>query len=1633
MTKGVPTDTLLPLQWHLGTGSWSINVQEAWEDYTGEGVIVGVMDRGFDYLHSDLSPNYRTDLDYDFYGGDSDAYIGPGDNHGTAVMGIIGADDNGTGAVGVAFDSDITGYRLNFSTASQTVIANIFNYAEDRVDILNNSWSYTADFSDNFNNSGWSGIANALINFVQNGRDGLGGLNVFAAGNGRDTGGSANYHNIQNSPYVITVGATDEDGTTATVNTSFGPVDFSEPGANVLISAPGTFIQTTDNRGTAGYASGDFTSFDGTSASTPIISGVIALMLEANPELGYRDVMEILALSARKNDLADSGWQDNGAGLHFNHDFGFGLVDATAAVRMAETWTLQQTYTNKTTLTQTAFPALTLPAVGTVTTSINITQDIEIEHVLVDVSMGHTYMGDITLTLISPDGTESTLMDRVGNGFWDPNTLLFEFSSVAHWGEMSAGLWTLRYEDTVSGDGGVLTEWSLKIIGNAERVDDLYVYTDERVPTSVNDTDGGSDTLNFAAVNSDIIIDLGSTTGNTINGAAFNHNNTIENVITGDGNDTLTAAAGDNTLRTGRGDDALNFALADNTGDTDSFDGDKGFDVLNLFFTASEWMQSLWDDLNNFAGFLLGNVDVNENDGTSYTFTTFNLTVSDVEQMDVYLDTVLQTGPFGSPPVNTDPIAQDDNFVTEEDTSLSANVMTDNGNGADSDPDTDPLNVVAVSGLVTAQGGSVDIAANGDFTYTPATGFFGTDSFTYILQDGQGGEDAATVTVTVNELMDPPTPSEFLSFEISDFSSYRGSEDEVKNQILSNNGETIEFAGNTWRKALFDYTITENTVLEFDFTSPVEGEVHAIGFDTDSTLGNGDIMFQVHGTQGSALWNRDFNDYTGAGASQHFLIEVGDYFTGDIDYLTFANDHDLDAKDGVGIFSNIKLYEETSPYERFAETDFSQYSQYQDAVFGQTVSADGTEVTLNGNTWRKFDMDYQVTADTVIEFDFKSTKLGEIHSFALESDDYFTSGEVHFTLYGVTHPLWNNDFKTYDGSGEYRHYAIRVGDFWTGDLNHIALINDHDLGAMDADSSYANFRLYEKTDHSRVLLSDGLFSSYSTGQDTSQTQTVDTDADSVLLNTNTWRKMNFKYTVTEDTVLEFDFTSTQEGRIQGIGLDNDNFFNNGEAIFQLFGTIDTPFMNQSQNNLYGGGTQHYTINLGDYLTGDINYLTFINDDDLNAGSNSFFENIKLYEAPLSGENIMNTVTSEETVAAAKLSEENILTELVSISTPVSFTDTPPMDYAVYQNDATGMETIVDDFGLQLDGNTWQKILLDYNVTENTVVEFDFSSDVKGEIHAIGFDTDNTFGNGETLFKLYGTQNDIRFNRDFDDYTATDGVKHYTINLGDYLTGQIEYLTFVNDDDFHAGANGLFSNITIYEDVPPPSALVFSDSDFSSYDIYQDMDMNQTVSPDGLVVSLNDNTWRKVNFSYSVTEDTVLMFDFSSSQEGEFHGIGFDTDNIFGNGETLFKLYGIQNDGRIENALDYYSSDGATETFVVPVGQFFTGDVNYLTFMNDDDFGSGAQSTFSNIKIFDDPDFFGGGVPELSEAPSIPFNALDISDVIDTGDQDILITNNEITDTSGGNGIIVNGNQQPIIQSQEIAQDDMLYGGGEVLF
>ena len=486
--RALPNDPLAVTQWHLNPVAVSpvvagsdVNIDAIWNypstvGIRGKGVRIGVVDDGLQTSHPDFVSNIDTANDKDWNGNDADPSPGTGDDHGTACAGNAAArGNNGIGVTGTAPEATLVGLRLIAAAVTDAQEGEAMNYLSDLIQIKSNSWGPN-DTGTTLEAPGPLTIA-ALQTAATTGRGGKGSIILWAGGNGGDVNDNSNYDGYANSIYTIAIGATDSKGTRAY---------YSEPGANIVVTAPssgnGTAlgITTVDRTGADGYnASGtssgepadlNYTnSFGGTSSATPTAAGIVALMLEKNPNLGWRDVQEILIKSATKFKAADAGWVTNGAGIPFNHDFGAGLINATSAVNLAATWTNLPAQTS-TTSTQTGLTAA-IPnnlAAG-VTRTFNLSaSNIRVEHVTLKLSATHTARGNLQITLTSPSGMSSTL--AAVRPDTNANYSNWTFSSVRNWGENSAGTWTLKVADlssTSNTTGGTLTAAELKVFGSS--------------------------------------------------------------------------------------------------------------------------------------------------------------------------------------------------------------------------------------------------------------------------------------------------------------------------------------------------------------------------------------------------------------------------------------------------------------------------------------------------------------------------------------------------------------------------------------------------------------------------------------------------------------------------------------------------------------------------------------------------------------------------------------------------------------------------------------------------------------------------------------------------------------------------------------------------------------------------------------------------------------------------------------------------------------------------------------------------------------------------------------------------------------------------------------------------------------
>lgn len=483
----IGTDPLLAEQWHLrntgqngGSFGEDIRAIDAWTLTRGAGVRVAVIDDAVEILHADLKPNVVEGASRSYRNGNRGSVwalpcFAASDDHGTAVAGLVLArDGNAIGGAGAAPRASLVAFDA-LSSSVDDDIADALTRDAQANSIFHNSWGSPDD--GRLHRAEASFVA-AIESGIASGRGGRGSVFVFPAGNGgcyvRNAADNAcqvdnaNFDGYVNQRGVMTVCAVDDTGRRPW---------YGEPGANVLVCAPSSGDRPVGITTTA-LKSGYRTDFSGTSASTPMVSGVVALMLAANPNLSWRDVRLILAETARRNDPGHPGWMPGPGGLAFNHVYGFGVVDAPAAVTRALRWaSVGGTASLRTCEVALRAPGLPLPDAPVGGDPIPVSDAVQvtgcgitrIEFVELTLSASHTYSGDLRIRLTSPGGQVSELADAricAGSGS-DPcgPYVDWTFGSVRHLGEAADGAWTLTLTDMASLDEGRLDRWSLRIHG----------------------------------------------------------------------------------------------------------------------------------------------------------------------------------------------------------------------------------------------------------------------------------------------------------------------------------------------------------------------------------------------------------------------------------------------------------------------------------------------------------------------------------------------------------------------------------------------------------------------------------------------------------------------------------------------------------------------------------------------------------------------------------------------------------------------------------------------------------------------------------------------------------------------------------------------------------------------------------------------------------------------------------------------------------------------------------------------------------------------------------------------------------------------------------------------------------------
>lgn len=459
-----PSDPLYTQQWH----HVSTKTKAGWDlGYSGQGVRVAIVDDGVQHTHPDLSSHYAASLSHDYNEGDSDPSPGLGNFHGTSCAGVMGASANNTHCgTGVAPAATLIGVRLIAAATTDVQEAIGLSHRTDLIDVYSNSWGPR---DDGMNLAGPGRVTlEAFAANAQRGRGGKGNIYVWASGNGRHLGDSCAYDGYASSPYTIAVGAVDYENIQSY---------YSEGCSALMCVAPSSGdgsshrITTVDvSTPGQGYSPGSecTSDFGGTSSATPLVAGAIALALEANPSLTWRDVQVLLAKTSTAVDTSDPGWSSNGRGFRHNERYGFGKIDIPALLEHARTWTTlppQRGFSSGRVRV-----ALTIAGDGTplrISHAFARSQITFVEHVLLRIYLRHPKRGQLRIRLKSPENVVSTLADVHPDPHADyPGWL---FTSVRHFGEKSAdGDWYIAIEDLVTDQysNGIFDSFELAVFGH---------------------------------------------------------------------------------------------------------------------------------------------------------------------------------------------------------------------------------------------------------------------------------------------------------------------------------------------------------------------------------------------------------------------------------------------------------------------------------------------------------------------------------------------------------------------------------------------------------------------------------------------------------------------------------------------------------------------------------------------------------------------------------------------------------------------------------------------------------------------------------------------------------------------------------------------------------------------------------------------------------------------------------------------------------------------------------------------------------------------------------------------------------------------------------------------------------------
>ncbi len=813
---------------------------------------------------------------------------------------------------------------------------------------------------------------------------------------------------------------------------------------------------------------------------------------------------------------------------------------------------------------------------------------------------------------------------------------------------------------------------------------------------------------------------------------------------------------------------------------------------------------------------------------------------------------------------------------------------------------------------------NADGTANGDeFFIGEAISGFRAQSAITTLEDGSfavtwmGSGDGADIFLKTFQRV-----QEFLEFTAEDFISYTNQDVIVESFEVIDNTE-IHIAGNTWKAIDFDYTVTEDSYVTFDYKTVVEGEIHGLIFLEDGLNPNASSI--VH--QGLDLIRMDGLQAYGSPALytettdtfQSITVKLSDYYDigTEIDHLVFVNDDDANAA-GESVFKDIKVFEAQPVFEPLPEGPpligseefqvnvptngpFTINREYQ-AEPDITTLADGSFIV----TWSNFATS-ESTADTGLiaqRFNADGSKSGEEFQIQNLTNSPTINPQLAALEDGGFVVTWNAPMgdpdlgdifgQRYNADGEISGDAFQIHNDTSWITGNQAITALEDGGFIIAwnrfvseieDTGFQSHEIFGQKFDANGMKNGEEFQMNSTSQ---QFFDIQIEPDITALQDN-------GFIVTWEGAAQDAVSGVSRGLAQGpddYGIHGQLFHSNGTrngSVFQINATTLDEQHSSKIAALEGGGF----------------VVTWESKEQkLSNGSSDIFAQRYNSDGSVNGEEF----------------------QVVS-------------DISTYDLEVDVNITGLKDGGFVI---TW----------ESSQNGFPSSTD----IYAQRYNADGTTNGGEMLINTYT-----------DDIQGQPSIT--ALDDGGFAVVWTDYSYSV-----HAG---IFAKIFR----PSSEFLEFAQDDFISY-TNQDVIVENFEVIDNTEVHIAGNIWKALDFEYTVTENSLVTFDYKTVIEGEIHGLIFLEDGLDPNasgivhqGLDLIRMDGLQSYGG-PSAL-YTEAADTFQTITVNLSDYYDvgTDISHLVFVNDDDANAAGESVYKDIKVYEENGIYGDAADNILSGTS----------------------------------------------------------------